>query len=335
MILAKIPVSLSPVFCFLAALIFLDSYKLVRLTSVVRTIIIGSAGAVVCLLINRILLEYIGVSTSTYTRYFSPVAEELVKAAFVIYLFRTARVGFMVDAAIHGFAVGAGFAFAENLYYLYSLESANVLLWIIRGFGTAIMHGGTMSIFGVVSKDMTDRHPSGGFWMYLPGLVIAVVFHSVFNHFIFSPLVSTVVLLVGLPLLFMIVFKISEDATRKWLGVGMDADIELLEIINTGRISETRIGRYLDSLKARFPGPVVADMLCFLRLHLELSLRAKGILLSRQFGCDITSDPEVRAKFEELGYLEKSIGKTGRLAILPFLRIGSRDLWQIYMLRNK
>jgi hypothetical protein len=192
-----------------------------------------------------------------------------------------------------------------------------------------------MSIFGLVSKVMTDRHPSGGFQLYLPGLVIAVVFHSLFNHFIFSPLVSTVVLLASLPLLFMIVFKISEDVTRRWLGVGMDADMELLEIINTGRISETRIGRYLDSLKARFPGPVVADMLCFLRLHLELSLRAKGILLSRQFGYDVTSDPDVRAKFEELRYLEKSIGKTGKLAILPFLRIGSRDLWQIYMLRGK
>jgi len=148
-------------------------------------------------------------------------------------------------------------------------------------------------------------------------------------------LVSTIILLVGLPLLFMGVFKISEDATREWLGMGMDADMELLEIIESGRISDTRIGRYLHSLKAKFPGPVVADMLCFLRLHLELSLRAKGILLSRQFGYSVTSDPEVRTKFEELRYLEKSIGKTGKLAVLPFLRIGSRELWQIYMLREE
>jgi hypothetical protein len=73
-------------------------------------------------------------------------------------------------------------------------------------------------------------------------------------------------------------------------------------------------------------------MLCLLRIHLELAIRAKGILLMRQTGFKPATDPEIKEKFIELSYLEKSIGKTGQLAILPFLHTSRRDLWQLYML---
>ena len=39
-----------------------------------------------------------------------------------------------------------------------------------------------------------------------------------------------------------------------------------------------------------------------------------------------------RAKFDELRYLERSIGRTGTRAMQPFLHLNSRDLWQIHML---
>ena len=46
----------------------------------------------------------------------------------------------------------------------------------------------------------------------------------------------------------------------------------------------------------------------------------------REQGGSIAPDPEIKAKFEELRYLEKSIGTTGLLAIDPFLHTSSRDL---------
>ena len=60
------------------------------------------------------------------------------------------RIGFLVDAAIYGFAVGAGFALAENLYYLHLAAEAGMGTWIVRGFGTALMHGGTTALFAVM-----------------------------------------------------------------------------------------------------------------------------------------------------------------------------------------
>ena len=43
-------------------------------------------------------------------------------------------------------------------------------------------------------------------------------------------------------------------------------------------------------------------------------------------------DEATREKFTELGYLEKSIGRTGLLAIQPMLHMSHKDLWQLYML---
>ncbi|UCD17894.1 MAG: PrsW family intramembrane metalloprotease [Candidatus Zixiibacteriota bacterium] len=333
-IIVKIVVSLMPVFAFLMALIYLDSYKLTRLQHVLRTILLGGIIATICMILNRLLLDHLSIPPDSLSRYVAPVVEETAKAVYLIYMIKRSRLGFLVDSAIHGFAIGAGFAFVENSYYLYYIESSNILLWIFRGFGTAIMHGSTMVIFGVVSKSMTDRSRGGLIAVFLPGIIMAMLIHSLYNHFIFSPLISTLMLVIFLPVLTILIFVQSEKATRNWLGVGMDVDIDLLEMINSGRISETPVGTYLESLKTRFPGPVVADMLCMLRLHLELAMRAKGILLMRQTGFEIQPDPEIPAKFDELRYLEKSIGKVGKMTISPFLSTSSRDLWQIYMLKS-
>ena len=48
----------------------------------------------------------------------APLTEEAAKAVFIIWLLVRRRLGFAVDAAIAGFAVGAGFAVVENLDYL-------------------------------------------------------------------------------------------------------------------------------------------------------------------------------------------------------------------------
>ena len=61
----------------------------------------------------------------------------------------------------------------------------------------------------------------------------------------------------------------------------------------------------------------------------------EGILLLRESGFDPPPDPELAATFEELDYLERSIGRTGRLAILPFVHHSDRDVWQLQLLGRK
>ena len=61
-------------------------------------------------------------------------------------------------------------------------------------------------------------------------------------------------------------------------------------------------------------------------------MRAKGLLMMRESGFHDKAGEETRAKLEEMKYLERSIGTTGKLAVKPFLRMSQEDLWQFYML---
>ena len=319
---------------FLVALVLIDSYKLVPLRWIVWAILFGSVVAVVCSYVNPALWRSMNITWTEYTWYGSPFVEEALKATFLVYLIRRKRIAFMVDALIYGFAIGAGFALVENANAFSDLEDRRMVVWMVRGFGTAIMHGGVTAILSIISQYYSSRYGSNRFVVYIPGLLLAAGIHSFFNHFIVPAQYAPAVIILTLSLIVAITFRISERKTRDWLGVRFDTDQELLEMINTGKTSESRIGEYLKSLQERFPGEVVADMLCMLRIHLELSVRAKGMLLMREAGFKTQRDPDVEERLTELKYLERSIGKTGLLAISPMLNMSDKELWQLHMLNQ-
>lgn len=313
----------------------MDSYKLVHLRSIVATIAVGMGAAFICMFLNTWLIDGKGLDATLFRRYGAPFTEEVIKNLYLVYLLRTHKVGFGVDAAIRGFAVGTGFSWVENIQYLVVLGDESVYLWIVRGFGTAVLHGSLAAIFAIVSKTLADRRGSARPDVFFPGLALGLVVHSVYNHFWLKPFASAALILLVMPLLVIYIFDRSEKATREWLGSGLDADMELHELIRSGEIRDDKIGIYLQSLRSRFPGPVVADMLCLLQIQLELSMQAKALLMAREAGLDLPVPEDTRAKLQELQYLEKSIGPTGRLAIAPFIKTSSRDLWQIYILSRK
>jgi protease PrsW len=334
--LVRVAISLVPVFLFLVALFALDSFKLVRPASLVRAIVAGVVAAVSCLLVARFVLDSALLGTTTYSRFLAPVIEEGAKALFVVFLITRRRLGFMVDAAIVGFATGAGFATVENLYYLLSVNDPNLLLWAVRGFGTAVLHGGTTAILAIVSKLLADLHGTERSLIFLPGVAAAVGVHVVFNSFVlrFPPIVFTLVLLASFPILVLVVFARSERILREWLEVGFGSDVELLETLRSGELKDTHVGLYLRTLRDRFPGEVLADMLCYLQMWVELSIKSKGRLLLKEAGLQPPADPAIADRLTELAFLEKSIGVTGRLALAPFLHGGGREEWEVEMLRR-
>ena len=167
---------------------------------------------------------------------------------------------------------------------------------------------------------------------FLPGLLIAVSIHSLYNHFILPPLFNTLTQVLALPLIMLAIFSYSENAMSKWLQSGLDSDVKTLEFLKSGEFSQSKQGRYIAGLRSIFPGEVVLDILCYLRLYLELSIRAKGLLMIRETGMNIEVDNDIKERFEELAYLEQSIGKSGKAVLKPFLAKSQRELWQIYFL---
>jgi len=330
--LARLALALVPVLLFLAALRGLDSYKLVSARMVFAALIAGALAAELCFPLNTFIFRNFPEYQDQYARFGAPVVEELAKSVYWIFLIATARAAFMADSAICGFAAGAGFALIENISYLHLLQGKGVGIWIVRGFGTAVMHGGVAALGATISALLLEGRQWRGVRLFAPGLLAAVVLHSLFNQSLQSPVASTVAAVVGLPLILGFAFYFSEKSLRRWLENTLDRDIDMLSAIGCKEFQQTRVGAYLMNLQEAFPPAVRGDMLSLLQLTTELSARAKTELMLRELGMEVLHDPELDGLFAELKYLEKSIGPTGMMAVRPLLSQTPRDLWEMHRL---
>jgi RsiW-degrading membrane proteinase PrsW (M82 family) len=333
--LVRLALALVPVLLFLIALRGLDSYKLVSIRAVVLALAAGAVAALLCFSINTYVFRAFPGYEEQYAQLGAPILEELAKAAYWILLIATARAAFMADSAICGFAVGAGFALVENVSYLHMLEGKGIGIWILRGFGTAVMHGGVAALGATLSVFLLEERESVSFRLFIPGVLASVLLHSLFNQNLQSPVTSTVAAVAGIPAILAIVFYFSEKSLRNWLGGKLDRDIDMIGMIGSKEFQETRVGSYLTSLREAFPPAVRGDMLSLLQLTSELSARAKSELMLREVGLEVDPDPELESLLTELRFLEKSIGPTGMLAIRPLLSQTPRDLWELHRLGQK
>jgi protease PrsW len=328
----RVALALVPVLLFLAALRLLDRYQLVTRRAVLTALAAGAAIAGLCYTFNTFIFQQFPEDQQRYARFGAPFIEELGKAVYWISLIVTARVAFMADSAICGFAVGAGFALVENIFYFRDLEDRGLGIWILRGFGTSIMHGGVAALGAAISSYLSESRQLRGVRLFTPGLLAAVVLHSLFNGGLLTPAASLVAAVAGLPLILILVFYFSERSLYRWLTGKLDRDIELFNLIEDGEFEKSPTGTYLRSLQGRFPPEVYGHMRALLQLTMELSMRSKGLLIIRENGLEVPPDPELDRRFDRLRYLEKSIGPMGMLAIRPLLSQSPRDLWELHRL---
>jgi len=326
--LARVLLGFIPVCGFMGGLVALDSYKLVRVQRVLAMVALGGLAAVLSFLLHQQLLATGLLGRALLIRLVAPGVEECLKGLAILLLLRAGRIGFLIDAGLLGFALGTGFALVENVYYLWALPDSTLVLWAIRGLGTAVMHGGTTAILAMVTKALMERSEGTGPHLILPGLALAFAIHAGFNQFLLSPMIQALLVILILPALMVAVFDRSEGLLRNWLGQGFDLDADLLEAMRVGEFSASRAGRYLQTLRTSFEGPVLADMLCYLRLHAELSIKAKTLLMLRAAGLPDPVDPNLEDSLAELAYLKKSVGPVGELALSPLLQRFQKDLWQ-------
>jgi RsiW-degrading membrane proteinase PrsW (M82 family) len=332
--LLEAPIALLPTVAFLILLDRLDSFRLVSLHAALISLGAGGALAVIAYFANVAVMDALSIEIGTYTRYGAPVVEEVLKAGLMIYLFMRARIGFLIDAAIIGFALGTGFALVENLYYLYTFPDASVGVWIVRGFGTAMMHGGATAIFGVLAQSWTERHTKFEPALYLPGLLAAMGVHSLFNHLLGVPMIATGVMLLLVPAVLFAVFAKSEHRIHDWL-IKDHADHEKLLATMSIEFAHSEAGRFISEVADKFEGAHAADIYAYMRLHAELVLRAEEFLLARAGGDRPHVTDEDRQRFKALHALERKIGRTALLALWPHLHYSRQEMAELYELESR
>ncbi|HUO93640.1 MAG TPA: PrsW family glutamic-type intramembrane protease [Rhizomicrobium sp.] len=325
----------APVLLFLTALLYLDSFKLVSAAHVFGVMLFGVLAAAATYPISGLLMDAFHVDFHDYSRFMAPALEEGLKAAMIIWLFARNRIGFMIDAAILGAAVGAGFALAENIYYAYVFSQANLGTWIVRGLGTAVMHSGTTAVFAIATEALRERREGLGLVAAIPGFLFAISLHAIFNQFLDFPIASTAGVLVVLPLMLMMAIDKSEHEVHGWLIHDYESHEHLLADIQSGRFLHSEAGAFILSLAARFSKKTVADIFAYLKLHTELVICAEKLLLAREQGEPAHACRADAEQFARLHALERRIGRTALLAVWPHLKFSRQELYELHALEHE
>lgn len=168
----------------LAVLVFIftrDLYGTGDFRNIVSSFIWGGLAFALASSVNLWMISSGLADKLTVTRFSAPIAEEILKAAFLIYLVRRPHFTYFVDGAIYGFAVGIGFAVFENYQYILANESVALSVAFGRVLSTNLVHAAASAIVGIAFGLSRFEKTIGRVWLQTLGFLIAMLLHIGFN----------------------------------------------------------------------------------------------------------------------------------------------------------
>jgi len=331
--------ALVPVLVLTAVFIWLDVFKLVTFWETVLLLVLGGIVASITYPISGAFLDTLPIGFNNYSRFVAPWLEEALKTIVVISLFQFNRIGLKLDAVIMGFAVGAGFSVVENIFYLLRFEDLPPSVWMVRGLGTAIMHGTTLAILAAIAHQMAERsmHRSARdyhfspLW-FVPGFFAAVAIHTAFNQFPREPIIAMLGTLVLAPLSLLAIFRFGTREAEHWLAEEEQAHEALVATLHAGSFPDDPGWRRVAALAERSDPKAQAAIREYVTIVSELVLSEELALLHKSAG-EAGSEAGLGAKFDRLAELKAQLGKTTLSAVtslLPFSRADYWELWELH-----
>src|SRR6185312_4604467 len=221
--------ALVPVLVLLAIFISLDAFKLMRFGEILLLLVLGGIGAGIAWPIAGRFLDTLPIGFSSYSRFVAPWLEEAIKAAIMILLFRFPD-------------YGAG-------------------TWLVRGFGTAVMHGTTLAVLAAIAHEFAERETreaAGDFdfhlWWFAPGYLAAVALHTTFNQFPDRPMLAMLGAILFAPIALVGIFYFGTAEAERWLVAERAEHRAQVECLRSGGWPDTPAGRKIAALAERL-GP--------------------------------------------------------------------------------
>jgi RsiW-degrading membrane proteinase PrsW (M82 family) len=335
-------VALIPVLVMLGVFVRLDAFALMSWKEVLVLLVLGAIGALAAYPISGRMLDTLPIGFSLYSRFVAPWIEEAIKAVLIIILFRLNRIGYKLDAVISGFAIGAGFSVIENILYLTLFPQYGTGTWLVRGFGTAIMHGATLAVLAAIAHEFAERETRAAagdydfslLW-FVPGYGVAVALHTAFNQFPDRPLIAMMGAVVIAPIVLIGILSLGTAEAQRWLASECEEHRAQVEALRAGHWPRGAAGAKVAALAARFDAETARRIRRYWELQAWLVAEAEETMMEEAAG-DATFDPAaIRSALAEMEGLRTAIG-TGRMAalqrVLPFSR---NDLWEVNELRQR
>ena len=327
--------SLLPVAIYIFVVYELDSFSLLSVKRLLLLVGAGMGAALVCFGLFWLLDAFIPVSVSDFLY---PLLEEVVKAIPLFLLASRKKIVFFIDSVICGAAVGGGFSILENIFYLVLGEPLGIGTVLFRGLEVALIHMGCSAIVaaGLMFAVRLAERRKGNLpikrndtLMSIFLLVIAPVLHILHNTLHFNPVLQFVFILAALAGLLVWTYQYDGDMIHRWLDRGLDKQVVLLQAIQRGELRDTKTGQFLMTVKESFPPEVFFDVICYVQLHVELSVASKSRFMMREAGIDMPLTDEQKQsyleKYTEFMELEKRLGKSARMTVAPVVKFYPAD----------
>jgi protease PrsW len=334
--------ALVPVLLLLAIFVWLDAFKLMSFREIALLLVVGGICAAAAWPVAGRFLDTLPIGFNIYSRYIAPWIEEAIKAVAMILLFRVNRIGYKLDAVISGFAIGAGFSVVENIIYLLRFPDYGAGTWLVRGLGTALMHGTTLAILGTIAHELAERETreaAGDFnfrlWWFVPGYLAAVALHMAFNQFPERPLLAMIGAAMFAPLSLIAIFQFGTAEAERWLVAESHGHQAQLDALRAGNWPDSAAGRKITALADRLGPETARRIRRYWELQAFLVLEAEQTMMEEAAG-DVAIDGEqVRAAFAELAGLRSALGKSTTSALTALLPFSRNDAWEIAELRQR
>ncbi len=334
-------VALVPVLMMLILFIWLDVFKLMTFWETIGLLLLGAVTAGAAYPLSGVFIDALPLGFSNYSRFVAPWIEEFIKGLAVVGLFWFNRIGYKLDAVISGFAIGAGFSVVENILYLTRYPELAANVWMVRGLGTAVMHGTTCAVLAATAHEFAERETRDAaaefnfnpLW-FIPGFLIAVAIHTGFNQFPERPLLAMIGILAVAPFVIMAIFRFGAVEAQKWLSEERAGTRAALEAWEAGKFPDDASGRKIAALVARSDDKTAAGIREYCQLLTWLVLQAEDTLH------DQLADTEKlhihgKAAFDRLEALKRELGKANVAALKALLPFSRNDYWEISELRER
>ena len=328
-------VALTPVLLMAVLFSWLDVFKLMSPWEMIACLLLGAVAALIAWPISGRMLDTLPIGYSFYSRIIAPWIEEALKGAALAVLILTNRIGYKLDAVISGFTIGAGFSVIENIFYLARFPELTTSVWLVRGLGTAVMHGTTTAVLAATAHELGERslrHQGGKafnpLWL-LPGYVLASLIHLVFNHFPSHPMEVMIVTMIVAPIVLIGVMRMGEGETHKWLTEDSEGHRRWLEEWRAGGFPADDSGQRIAALAARLKPEQAALVRDYCIVKAELVLAAEEELLDGDRELDEGQAERLRAAFARLEEIRQAIGRVGYAALSRRLPFSRNDEWEL------
>lgn len=339
--------ALLPVVIYIIVVYQIDNFSLISVKRLLLLILCGMLTALACFALFQLTGKIIPESQSDSV---NPIIEEMVKGIPLLWLAARKKIVFFIDSVICGAAVGGGFSILENIFYLLLGDQMGIGTVLFRGLEVALVHMGCSALVAaglmlIVRMIEYSRSRSvvkkSDIAMSVFLLSEAPVLHLFHNTFHFVPLVQFVFVIGTLGGLLVWTYFYDVEMIHSWIDTGLDKQLDLLASIKTGRLDDTPTGKFLESVKDAFPPKDYFDIICYVQLHVELSVASRSRVMLRETGLEDNlplSDEmkeQIISQYKEYKILEKRLGNAARMTIAPIVKYDPAEYKALEDLRTE